>query len=166
MQPVEVHVYCPLNITQQITIIVQITSNKNEYTLSEHIKTVSKVSIFCRGTIVIKYCLNPHVHGIHQSSTGCCWHPDVVAGIIMTSRSCWMLDAWCFSNFHLRMPHMGSIGFRSGDILGHSSPSAARQLSYWLCFCGCYVGKTVSEGRASSSASECHSTCWNPCFPQ
>ncbi len=34
-------------------IIVQITGNKNEFTLSEHVKTVSKVSIFCRGTIVI-----------------------------------------------------------------------------------------------------------------
>ncbi len=50
---------------------------------------------------------------------------QVVAGIlfhssIMTSRSCWMLDTWCFSTFHLRMPHMCSIGFRSGDILGHS----------------------------------------------
>ncbi len=51
---------------------------------------------------------------------------QVVAGIlyhssIMTSRSCWMLDTWCFSTFHLRMPHMCSIGFRSGDILGHSN---------------------------------------------
>ncbi len=46
-------IYCPLNITQHIAIIVQITGNKNEYTLSEHVKTVSKMSIFCRGTIVI-----------------------------------------------------------------------------------------------------------------
>ncbi len=50
---------------------------------------------------------------------------QVVAGIlfhsfIMTSRSCWMLDTWCFSTFSLRMLHMCSIGFRSGDILGHS----------------------------------------------
>ncbi len=50
---------------------------------------------------------------------------QVVAGIlfhssIMTSRSCWMLDTWCFSSFRLRMPHMCSIGSRSGDILGHS----------------------------------------------
>ncbi len=50
---------------------------------------------------------------------------QVVAGIlfhssIMTSRSCWMLDTWCFSTFRLRMPHMCSIGFRSGDILDHS----------------------------------------------
>ncbi len=48
---------------------------------------------------------------------------QVVAGIlfhsIMTSQSCWMLYTWCFSTFCLRMPHMCSIGFRSGDILGH-----------------------------------------------
>ncbi len=49
---------------------------------------------------------------------------QVVAGIlfyssIMTSRSCWMLDTWCFSTFRL-MPHMCSIGFRSGDTLGQS----------------------------------------------
>ncbi len=43
---IEVHIYCPLNITQHITIIAQITGNKNDYTLSEHVKTVSKVSIF------------------------------------------------------------------------------------------------------------------------
>ncbi len=45
---------------------------------------------------------------------------QVVAGILfhsstMTSQSCWMLDTWCFSTFRLRMPHMCSIGFRSGD---------------------------------------------------
>ncbi len=50
---------------------------------------------------------------------------QVVAGIllhssIMTSQSCWMLDTWCFSTFRLKMAHMCSIGFRSGDILGHS----------------------------------------------
>ncbi len=50
---IEVQIYNPLNITQHIAIIVQITGNKNEYTLSEHVKTVSNVSIFCRGTIVI-----------------------------------------------------------------------------------------------------------------
>ncbi len=105
---------------------------------------------------------------------------QVVAGILfhsstMTSRSCWMLDTWCFSTFRLRMPHICSIGFRSGDILGESipSPSAslARQLSFWWCVWGpYYVGQLpfgpVSKGRASCSASECHSTCWNPCFPQ
>ncbi len=98
---------------------------------------------------------------------------QVVAGIlfhssIMTSRSCWMLDTWCFSTFRLRMPHMCSIGFRSENILGHSFTfifiSKAVVILVvclgWLCW------KTVSEGRASSSASECHSTCWSPCFPQ
>ncbi len=50
---------------------------------------------------------------------------QVAAGIlfhssILISRSCWMLDTWCFSTFRLMMPHMCSIGFRSGDILGHS----------------------------------------------
>ncbi len=98
---------------------------------------------------------------------------QVVAGIlfhssIMKSRSCWMLDTWCFSTFHLRMPHMCSMGFRFGDILGHSitftfSSKAVVILAVcleWLCW------KIVFEGRASSSASECHSTCWNPCLSQ
>ncbi len=80
---------------------------KNEYTLSEHVKTVSKVSIFSRGTIVIQHCLNPPAGILFHSS-------------IMTSRSCWMLDTRCFSTFRLRMPHMCAIGFRSVDILGHS----------------------------------------------
>ncbi len=33
------YIYCPLKITQHIHIIVQITGNKNEYTLSERVQT-------------------------------------------------------------------------------------------------------------------------------
>ncbi len=99
---------------------------------------------------------------------------QVVAGIlfhssIMISRSCWMLDTWCFSTFRLRMPHMCSIGFRSGDILGHSitfSFSSKAVVILVVCLGWLLCWKTVSEGRASSSASECHGTCCNPCFPQ
>ncbi len=97
---------------------------------------------------------------------------QVVAGIlfhfsIMTSRSCWMLDTWCFSTFRLRMPHM----CWSGDILGHSITFTFSFISKAVVILAVCLGwllcwKTVSEGRASSSASECHSTCWNPCFPQ
>ncbi len=79
---------------------------------------------------------------------------QVVAGIlfhspIMTSRSCWMLDTWCFSTFHLRMPHMCSIGFRSGDILGHSITFtfSSKAVSSWRCVWGGYVGKQfLKEG--------------------
>ncbi len=86
-----------------------------------------------------------------------------VAGIlfhssIMTSRSCCMLDTWCFS-FRLRMPHMCSIGFRSGDILGHSITftfSSKAVVILAVCLGGWLCWKTVSEGRASCSASECH----------
>ncbi len=65
----------------------------------------------------------------------------------MTSRSCWMLDRWCFSTFRLRMPHMCSIGFRSGDILGHSitftfSSKEAVILAVW----SGYVGKQFLKG--------------------
>ncbi len=80
---------------------------------------------------------------------------QVVAGIlfhssIMASRSCWMLDTWCFSTFRLRMPHMCSIEFRSGDILGHSITFTFRSkaVSSRLCFCGgCYVGKQFLKER-------------------
>ncbi len=98
---------------------------KNEYTLSEHVKTVSKVSIFSRGTIVIQHCLNPPAGILFHSS-------------IMTSRSCWMLYTRCFSTFCLRMPHMCAIG----TYLATPSPSpcAARQLEnrFWregIIFC-------------------------------
>ncbi len=75
---------------------------------------------------------------------------QVVAGILfhsskMTSRSCWMLDTWCFSTFRLRMPHMCSIGFSSG-YLATPSPSSARQLSAWRCVWGDYVGKQFLKG--------------------
>ncbi len=90
---------------------------------------------------------------------------QVVAGIlfhssIMTSQSCWMLDTWCFSTFRLRIPHMCSIGFRSGDILGHSITftftfSSKTVVILAVCLGWLLCWKTVSEGRASSSASEC-----------
>ncbi len=61
-----------------------------------------------------------------------------------------MLDTCCFSTFRLRMPHMCSVGFRSGDILyvatPSPSPSAARQLSSWWCVWGGYVGKQFLKG--------------------
>ncbi len=95
---------------------------------------------------------------------------QVVAGIlfhssIMTSRNCWMLDTWCFT-FRLRMLHMCSIGFRSGDILGHSITFTSKTVVILAVCLGWLCWKTVSEGRASSSASECHSTCWNEHEPQ
>ncbi len=78
---------------------------------------------------------------------------QVVAGIlfhssIMTSRSCWMLNTWCFSTFRLRMPHMCSIGFRSGDILGHSITFTfcSKAVSSWRCVWGGYVGKPFLKG--------------------
>ncbi len=54
-----------------------------------------------------------------------------------------MLDTWCFSTFHLRMPHMCSIVFRSGDIVGHSITfSFISKAVVILVRClGCYVGK-------------------------
>ncbi len=99
---------------------------------------------------------------------------QVVAGIffhssIMTPRSCWMLDTWCFSTFCLRMPHMlNRVLVLRLTVLGHSitftfSSKAVVILAVCL---GGLCWKTVSEGRGSCSASECHSTCWNPCFPQ
>ncbi len=46
-----------------------------------------------------------------------------------------MLDTGCFSTFCLRMPHLCSIRFRSGDILGHSitfSSKAVVILAVWF----------------------------------
>ncbi len=105
---------------------------------------MSKVSILYRG-IIISTALN--FQGMEFTRAA-----QVVAGIlihssIITSWSCWMLDTWCFSTFCLRMPHMCSIRFRSGYRLGHSSPSAARQMSSWRCvWGGCYVGKQFLKG--------------------
>ncbi len=79
---------------------------------------------------------------------------QAVAGIlfhssIMTSQSCWMLDTWCLSTFLLRMPHMCSIGLRSGDILGHAITftfSSKAVVIWWRCVWGGYVGKQFLNG--------------------
>ncbi len=41
--------------------------------LSENVKIGPKVSIFCVAIIIFLHCLNPLVHGVHQSFTGCHW---------------------------------------------------------------------------------------------
>ncbi len=121
-------------------------------------KLKSSQTGFLNMTMFIQY-----IYTVSHKRHGILFHSS-----IMTSRSCWMLDTWCFSTFRFHLSAMCSIGFRSGDTLDHSltftfSSKAVVILavcSGWKCW------KTVSEGRASSSASECHSTCWNPCFPQ
>ncbi len=68
----------------------------------------------------------------------------VVAGILfLFHNDTLQLDTWCFSIFHLMMPHMCSIGFRSGDILGHSFTFSfiSKAVSSWRCVWGGYVGK-------------------------
>jgi len=87
-----------------------------EYTLSEHVKPVSKVSIFYVSTIVSTALILLGM-GFTRAAL-------VVAGIlfhssIITSWSCWLLDTWHLSTFCLRMPHRCSIGFRSVETLGH-----------------------------------------------
>ncbi len=59
------------------------------------------------------HCLNPPGHGIHQSCTGCCWDPLPLLHNDITE----LLDV---RHMVLLMPHMCSVGFRSGDILSHS----------------------------------------------
>ncbi len=134
--------YCPLNITQHIDIIAQITGNKIEYT--KWTKLCPKCQYFVVAPLLSSTALILLAMEFTRAA-------QVVAGIlfhssIMTSWSCWMLDTWYFSTFRLRMPHM-SVS------------------SWWCVLGGYYVGKlpfgTVSEGRASSPASECHSTLWS-----
>ncbi len=43
--------------------------------LSENVQIGPKVSIFCVATIIFQHCLNPLVHGVHQSFTCCHWSP-------------------------------------------------------------------------------------------
>ncbi len=43
--------------------------------LSENVKIGPKVSICCVAIIIFLHCLNPLVHGVHQSFTGCHWSP-------------------------------------------------------------------------------------------
>ncbi len=104
---------------------------------------------------------------------------QVVAGIlfhssIMTSKSCWMLDTWCFSLTLEDAPHV----LNRVQVWRHTWPLHHLHLqlhqqgsSHLDGVFGVVITlencrSAVSEGRASSSASECHSTCWNPCFPQ
>ncbi len=142
-----------------------LSSKYNHYCLSEHVKTVSKVSIFCRGTIDIlhwKILLGMEFTRAAQVVAGILFHSS-----IMTSRSCWMLDTWCFSTFRLRTPHMCSIGFRSGDILGHSITFtfSSKAVVILAVYSGGYVGKKFLRGGHHLLLQNV-SKCWNPCFPQ
>ncbi len=126
-------------------IIVEITGNKNE-----HVKTVSKVSIFCRGTTVIslKHCFNPPRHVIHQSCTGCCWHPLPLLHNDITE----LLDVRHMVLLHLPLedtPHVvNSIQvWRHTWPLHHLHLQQQGKLSSWWCvWDGCYVRKQFLKG--------------------
>ncbi len=74
-------------------------------------KLGTKCQHFVWPPLFFQHCLNPLGHGVHQSFTGCHWSPHPLW---------WMLETLSSSTFHLRMPHICSIGFRSGDMLGQS----------------------------------------------
>ncbi len=78
-----------------------------------------------------------------------------------------MLDTWCFSTFRLRTPHMCSIVFRSGDILGHSITFtfSSKAVVILAVYSGGYVGKQFLRGGHHLLLQNV-SKCWNPCFPQ
>ncbi len=147
------------------TCIVQITGNKNKYTLSEHVKIMSKCQYLVGAPLLSSTALI--LLGMEFTRAA-----PVVAGIlfhssIMTSRSCWMLYTWCFSTLRLRTPHICSIEFRSGDILGHSItfPFSSKAVSSRRCdWGGFYVRKQFLK--RGNHLLFLHSTCWNPCFPQ
>ncbi len=126
---------------------------------------LSKVSIFCRGTIVILHCLNPPGHGIHQSCTVCCWHPLPLLHNGITE----LLDVRHMVLLHLPLedaPHV----LNRVQVWRHTWPLHHLHLQQQgSCHLGGVFGVVMLENsfwrEASSSASECHSTCWNPCFP-
>ncbi len=110
---------------------------------SEHVKTVSKVSILYRGIIISTALI---FQGMEFTRAA-----QVVAGIlihssIITSWSCWMLDTWCFSTFCLRMPHMCSIRFRSGDRHWPLITFSSKAVVILVVCLGCYVGKQFLKG--------------------
>ncbi len=89
--------------------------------LSENGQIGPKVSIFCVATIIFQHCLNPlgmEFTRASQVATRVLFHSSM-----MTSQSWWMLDTLRSSTFHLRMPHICSIGFRFWAMLGQSITS-------------------------------------------
>ncbi len=106
---------CPLNITQHITIIVNNNNCQQKWVIS---KLCPKCQYFVGAPLLSSTALI--LLGMEFIRPTQVVADILIHSSIMTSRSCWMLDTWCFSTFRLRMPHMCSIGFRSGDILGHS----------------------------------------------
>jgi len=97
-----------------------------------------------------------------RAAHGCCWDPLPPLHNDITE----LLDVKHMALLHCPL-HRCSIGFRSGEILGHLQ--LPQQGS---CHFGGVFGVVIMpfsplyEGRASCPASEFHSTCWNPCFPQ
>ncbi len=95
---------------------------------------MSKVSIFCAAAHFSSSALTflgLEFTRASQVATAVLFHSSMT-----TSRSWWMLETLRSSTLRLRMPHRCSIGLRSGDMLGQSSPlpsaSLARQwLSCW-----------------------------------
>ena len=77
-------------------------------------------SVFCMSTIVFEHssCYSTR-YGVDQSSTCLCWDPvPLLCNDFLKLCDVGHLSS---STLHFRMPHRCSIGFRSGDMLGHSN---------------------------------------------
>ncbi len=138
--------YCPKNWQQ------------NEYTLSEHVKTVSKKCQFFVGAPLLSRTALILLDMEHQSCTGCCWHPLPLLYNGITE----LLDVRHMVLLHLLLedaPHV----LNRVQVWRHTWPLHHLHLQQQSsCHLGGVFGKlcwkTVSEGRPSSSATECHST--------
>ncbi len=63
------------NVKTASPLMSKLLAKKLSTPLSENIQIGPKVSIFCVATIIFQHCLNPLVHGVHQSFTSCHWSP-------------------------------------------------------------------------------------------
>ncbi len=86
--------------------------------LSENVQIWPKVSIFVWPPLFSSTALallGMEFTRASQVAAGVLFHSSMT-----TSPSWWMLETLCFSTFRLRIPHICSIMFRSGDMLGQS----------------------------------------------
>ena len=85
-----------------------------------------------------------------QVATGVLFHCSM-----MTSQSWWMLETLRSSTFCLKTPHRGSIGFRSGDMLGQS-------ITFTLSF----FSKAVAIFEVCLGLLSCWNTVWMLSLPK
>ncbi len=130
----------PTNSLSQLIRILHKTNKKNEFLVNcwpsgNYVNLLYMYSIFGRGSFCFNYCLYSAWYGGDQFVALLRWFGSPGFFDSGFQLICIFLDSFLF--FLLTIPHIFSMGFRSGEFAGQSSTPTPGHLTNFWCFWQC-----------------------------